>query len=62
MDTTNLTQDDAIAPAETEQQLRRRVIQLIAELCMQLEHALLLDLADYAVAICACSRATVFLS
>ena len=61
MDTTNFTQDDATAP-ENEQELRRRLIQLMAELCMQLDCSLLLDLADYAVAISACSRATVFLS
>ena len=61
MDTTNLTpDDDALVPAETEQQLRRRIIQLIMELCMLLEHDLLLDLADYALGISACSRATVF--
>ena len=44
-------------PNETEQQLRRRLIQLMSELSMQLGHACLVDLADYVVAVSACSRA-----
>ncbi len=46
-----------VQPNETEQQLRRRLIQLMSELSMQLGHACLMDLADYVVAVSACSRA-----
>ena len=46
-----------VQPDEKEQQLRRRLIQLMSELSMQLRHACLMDLADYVVAVSACSRA-----
>jgi hypothetical protein len=42
---------------ETALQLRRRLIQLISEVSMQLQHACLMDLADYVLAVSACGRA-----
>ena len=43
-------------PNETEQQLRRRVIQLMSELSLQLHHSELMDLADYIVSLSALAR------
>jgi hypothetical protein len=43
----NRSRDDSACSASTEQELRNRIIQLIADICSFLDHAELMQVADF---------------